>query len=425
MIRNITTAGLIVLVLWVMTGCAVQQQLQQQFQQGRVIAETPPFEINPPLVDPIADGDIPGDIRMVTAAIVQKLRQDQTGIPRVSFDPGGIHYTPETTFNYNGFSVSEINITEHWANDTGRRTFDCRVAGVMLFSDALGRRAMVSYSADYELFRDRILIKNSAVRPVPPVFPNTRAFIIEGSKLQAIVEKWPGFEEFFTGVVSNAYNMTPTAEERRERKMLEEMSLFERLRRGTGIERQVNFMVIFVMDRLTPDAEIDVIVSRNPGERASLAKPVYRDFDGWRVAVFGGNFAVDHDVFYAQVQYMPAPGVLPEGNDRVLVGLFSSEKNYDDVADPVRSADVRVRGEGSAEGPLSTGRVFLQTANRTDAATIQTRLAELGFYNMAIDGLWGPGSRGALQNYQRTSGIQADGQWNMQTQMRLFQGTGK
>lgn len=424
MIRKISTAGAIVLIVWAMTGCAVQQQLQQQLQQSRAVVETPPFEINPPKVDSIAADDVPGDVRLVTAAMVQKLRKDQKGIPRVNFDPAGAHYTPETRFNYRGFSVSGISINDHWAKDTGRKSFDCRVAGTMLFSDTLGRRAVVSFSADYELFRDRILIRNSLVQPVPPVFPNTRAFIIEGSELQAIVDRRPGFEDFFTGVVSKAHSMTPTAEERRERQELEKLSVFERLRRGTGIERQPNFMVVFVMDRLTPDAEIDVVVSRNPNDRVSMAKPVYRDFDGWRVAVFGGNFAIDHDVFYAQVLYRPAPGVLPEGNDRVMVGLFSSEKNYGVTEASARSIG-RAGGGVSTEGPLGLGSYALDPSRRDEASLIQSRLAELGFYRMTVDGLWGPGSRRALEAYQRAVGLNPNGNWDMGTQRRLFSGTGR
>ncbi|MCK9230594.1 MAG: peptidoglycan-binding protein [Syntrophales bacterium] len=420
MIRKITAAGVIVLMVWAMAGCAVQQQLQQ----SRSISEVPPFEINPPKVDAIAADDVPGDVRMVTAAIVQTLRKNRQGIPRVSFDPAGKHYTPETRFTYSGFSVTDISIKDHWARDTGRKSFDCRVDGSILFSDALGRRALVSYSAEYELFRDRILIKNSTVQPVPPIFPNTRAFIIEGTELQAIVDKRPGFEEFFTGVVSKSYSMIPTVEERRERKMLESMSLYERFKRGTGIERQPNFMVIFVMDRLTPDAEIDVVVSRNPNDKVSMAKPVYRDFDGWRVALFGGNFAVDYDEFYAQVIYRPALGVLPEGADRVLTGLFSSMKNYDAV-DVSARIEKRSGPVVSAEGPIGLGQYILDPSRRDDASLIQFRLAELGFYRMTVDGLWGPGSQKALAAFQRAVGLAPDGAWDMQTQLKLFSGTGK
>ncbi len=424
MIRKIIIVSVILIMAWAVTGCGVHQKIQQQLQQSRAALDTPPFEINPPQVAPIVDADVPADIRMVTAAMVQKLRKDQKGIPRVSFDSGGNHYTPETRFDYRGFSVSDISINEQWARDTGRKSFDCRVAGVMLFSDQLGRRAMVSYTADYELFRNRIIIRNSAVRPVPPIFPTTRAFIIEGSEFKEIVGERPDFYGFYTGVVSKAHSMTPTLEERREREELQKMSLFDRIKRGTRIERQENFMVIFVMDRLTPDAELEVVVTRNPNDRASLAKPVYSDFDGWRVAIVAGKFAIDHDVFCAKAYYKPSPGVLPDNSEQVMVGLFSSEKDYDTPGSPTR-ADVRPASHASPEGPLALGRNALDPLKRYDAALIQSRLAELGFYKTVVDGLWGPGSRRSLQAFQRAIGLDSSGNWNMQTQLKMFFGTGK
>ncbi len=407
-----------------MTGCKVQQH----FQQTRSAYETAPFEINPPRVEPVMDEDIPGDIRMVTAAIVQKLRQDPAGIPRVSFDPSGVHYTPETSFKYQGFAVTDISINEHWARDTGRDSFTCRLGGIILFADQLGRRAMLDYAADYELFRDKIIIRESTVRPVPPFFPNTRAFIIEGSQLKEIVDQRPDFAEFYAGVVLRAHTMTPTTEERRQHQELQEMSFFQRVRQAPSSERQDNFMVIFVMDRLTPDAELNVMVTKNLHDSNSLARPVYRDFDGWRVAIFGGNFAIDRDGFFARVYYKPARGVLPQGKDQVMVGLFTSEKNYD-VPEAPAPGKVQTATQAPsitpAEGPLASGSRVLDLAGRDDAALVQTRLAELGFYNMKVDGLWGPGSRGALQNFQSASGLQPSGEMDMITQFKLFTGTGR
>ncbi len=81
--------------------------------------------------------------------------------------------------------------------------------------------------------------------------------------------------------------------------------------------------------------------------------------------------------------------------------------------------------QNDPEGPLASGTIFLDTAKRDDAAMIQSRLAELGFYNMAVDGLWGQGSRGALQGFQKAKNFTANGEWTLQSQMSLFNGTGK
>lgn len=424
MTRTFSLLCVLLLASWAISGCKTMQHVEQ----SRMAFTAAPFEVTPPQVTALPDGDVPGDIRMVTAALVQKLRQDPKGIPRVGFDASGTHSTPETTFTYLGFSVAGIAVTEHWARETGRKSFACRAAGVMLFADQLGRRAMVDYVADYELFPDRIVILNSAVNPVPPVFPNTQAFIINAQEFKNIVDQRPDFPAFYAGVVTKAQSMTPTPEERRARQEAQSMSFFERLKKTSAGEREDNIMVIFVMDRLTPDADLEVVVTKTLHDRQSMAKPVYRDFQGWRVAVFGGNFAVDRDVFYAKVYYKPAPGVLPEGQTQALIGLFTSEKGYD--VQPAAAAStarptVQPAAFAPAEGPLGSATRVLDTSNRDDARIIQARLAEMGFYSMVVDGLWGQGSRGALQSFQRAHGLAADGQWNVQTQRKLFSGSGR
>lgn len=76
-----------------------------------------------------------------------------------------------------------------------------------------------------------------------------------------------------------------------------------------------------------------------------------------------------------------------------------------------------VRASGA---PDTSKQRLLDTTNRDDASAIQARLAQRGFYTMKVDGLWGAGSRNALRNFQRATGIRDDGLWNMETQMKLF-----
>jgi len=68
---------------------------------------------------------------------------------------------------------------------------------------------------------------------------------------------------------------------------------------------------------------------------------------------------------------------------------------------------------------------LLDTSIHEDAVTIQSRLAELGYYKMKIDGLWGPGSKRALKGFQKANGLDPGGGWNMESQKKLLSGTGK
>jgi peptidoglycan hydrolase-like protein with peptidoglycan-binding domain len=41
---------------------------------------------------------------------------------------------------------------------------------------------------------------------------------------------------------------------------------------------------------------------------------------------------------------------------------------------------------------------------------VQARLGTLGFYNGAVDGVWGPGTETAIASFQRARGLRPDGQ---------------
>lgn len=57
--------------------------------------------------------------------------------------------------------------------------------------------------------------------------------------------------------------------------------------------------------------------------------------------------------------------------------------------------------------------------NRADCMEIQTRLAALGFYSGAVNGLWGMGSRTALRNFKIANGLSDDDEWDDVTETAL------
>jgi peptidoglycan hydrolase-like protein with peptidoglycan-binding domain len=48
----------------------------------------------------------------------------------------------------------------------------------------------------------------------------------------------------------------------------------------------------------------------------------------------------------------------------------------------------------------------ISVTDQTDVRTIQNRLRQLNFYNGPADGVWGPGTQVALENFQRARGLQ-------------------
>ena len=55
-----------------------------------------------------------------------------------------------------------------------------------------------------------------------------------------------------------------------------------------------------------------------------------------------------------------------------------------------------------------------------DARIIQTRLAELGFYDLPIDGIWGKGSRTALMAFKEKNSLGSSDTWDTETQSLLL-----
>ncbi len=421
--KKITWAALGLFLVISLAGCKVQQHIQET----RTQYETPPFEMPVPEFEVVSEDEVPGDVRLVTAAILEKMRHEKQSLETVRFARDGKHVLSEPDFAFEGFNLDSVIIEEYQAQELSDEDYLCRLKGYLTFVDPLNRQTVNYYTAEYRMTSAGITIDKSAAFTVSPVFPETKAFILKEEHLEMAVRSAESFIELYAEVAAMAQSMTPTREEIRQKREQEEMSFFERLRSGTSTESKDQVMVIFVMNRLTPDAALEVVVSDTLHGRSSAVSPSFLDFNGWQVAAFGGDFAIDHDVFYTKVYYRPAPGVLPEGEEEVLVGLFTNEKNYEDpdVVQKTAHPEPETRVKPQTEGPLAAGRVMLSTSSNDEAEVIQTRLAELGFYNMAIDGLWGPGSRKALQNYQESAGLDPHGEWNMQTQMKLFSGTGR
>jgi len=66
---------------------------------------------------------------------------------------------------------------------------------------------------------------------------------------------------------------------------------------------------------------------------------------------------------------------------------------------------------------------LLNPAVPEDAKMIQARLAERGFYEGAIDGIWGKGSRAGIKSFKEKHSLKDPDRWDKETQMLLFRGT--
>ena len=83
------------------------------------------------------------------------------------------------------------------------------------------------------------------------------------------------------------------------------------------------------------------------------------------------------------------------------------------VPDTVREAPVDP-AKATPEPPLSTG------SRGEKVWKLQTRLQELGYYEGEIDGQYGPGTQGAVVDFQKMNGLDTDGLAGEETQRVLY-----
>ncbi len=91
-------------------------------------------------------------------------------------------------------------------------------------------------------------------------------------------------------------------------------------------------------------------------------------------------------------------------------------------APPRRQAQEPPRRQ-AREPPRSTG-AERNPLNRSDTASIQRKLQELGYYAGDDKGVWGDASRRALQDFKRMNGLQDDDKRDRETEAQLLSGPG-
>ena len=77
----------------------------------------------------------------------------------------------------------------------------------------------------------------------------------------------------------------------------------------------------------------------------------------------------------------------------------------------------------NSSNPHRKANALLNPAVPEDARIIQTRLAELGFYDLPIDGIWGKGSRTALMAFKEKNSLGSSDTWDNETQTLLLRET--
>jgi hypothetical protein len=368
--------------------------------------------IQPPPVTPLREDQFSDDMKLVTAAVVERMRGSGRAVPGVTFAPSGVHEVEEADFHYENFYLAGMGVTAYAAGETRPGVVTAKLEGILNFKDLIDRSASVFFSAEYTVTRNGLVIANSAVLNLAPVAPVIETYFVPADRLKAARDRLTSYTDYYLFALDKAAPMTPEGSQ------------------GTTRPKDDYIIMAFCKDRLLPVSSLDMRVTANRGMHSrKVAETAYIYEQGWRIMLAGGEFRPGSAAnrFYVNVEYLatPAPGAEP-----LLLATFENKKL---PAPTARSAPpapgptapaAATQTRPAAEGPLGSGTVFLDLTRPSDVKLIQQRFKELGLYTQAVDGAIGPGTRRAFDVFADRYNLQR-GLWTIDMQKLLFQGSGR
>jgi hypothetical protein len=303
----------------------------------------------------VATEKVPGHVKAVIAAVIQRLRGASGAQVATATGVAGAGAVPQMPgFTYDGFAVSQVKISGFAtpADDVAKR----RVSGYLNFRDASGRRAVAVFGAEYALAGTTITITSAATSPLYAPYPSVEMFMVPLQALKSTAPKGKtDYAALYKRVMANAVPM-----------------------RGPGVsaaQKGDYVIAVFAKDRQAPGSSFQAGVSAvQSGTGSHLDGTKYLTFDnGWPVAMIPGSFADEGPAFWTKAVYTPGPET-PEGERSArVVGLFSSQPlaaapaNPPRVKDPPDLTRVTALTSDQSPAPASTHDAALRQARGTPA----------------------------------------------------------
>jgi hypothetical protein len=226
----------------------------------------------------LATHDISDDVKVAVATLLHVMRKGSRNESIAAFDPRGRHILQEKNFSYRGFRVIGMDFLD-CERDSGHKGVT-RVQGLFHFANRFDQATTVQFYVRYWIRKGRVVILRSQAQVVPNPQPRIEVFFVPAATAARMEAKdsasWAHLYRFAS---RNAAAGRVDAKKR-------PYTIF-----------------LFAKDRLLPDAALEMVVSPSPDDirsGASLVRPVYRDYRGWRVAMAAGSFRLNDpdDLFY-------------------------------------------------------------------------------------------------------------------------------
>lgn len=298
--------AILAVMVFLIFGCAGMQEQFKKFKQKMDRMG----QINLP--DPIAVSldKMPEDAAMVTIAIHNKIvMADRYKSKNVRFekniDAGSFLIGKELRF-----SGAELYIYQTKKSSPSVKT----IAGKINFEGPLGRRTSALYQSRFLSTKKEIVIKEARVEPLYSTKPEPAMFIVPAASLPASANLFPdSYMELFKLVGKKA--ISPSSKE----VITEE-----------NVENVENAVFVFLMDRISPSAKLQVKVSADKNSVDGYKQATrYLDFNGWRVGILTGQFSLSGqgqaEPLYIKAVFVPGKEV-GKFRPSTLIGRYAIHK---------------------------------------------------------------------------------------------------
>jgi hypothetical protein len=112
---------------------------------------------------------------------------------------------------------------------------------------------------------------------------------------------------------------------------------------------------------------------------------------------------------------LAAPSVVPVMAQNTPQNSQAQQQNTPQASQPQNSQQQAVQQQGQNQQQASNQSISPQQLGRNGVRQVQRALQKSGFKAGRADGIWGRNSRMALKDFQRSKGIQGNGQLNKKT----------
>ncbi|MFO7886230.1 MAG: peptidoglycan-binding domain-containing protein [Desulfobacteraceae bacterium] len=351
--------------------------------------------------------DLPGHSELAIAALLHKIRHETN--TAAEFDVRGSHDVQES-FSYAGFDVDNVDIAKNILVKENPEAALINLGGFLHFQDETARRNTVGFEMHYKVFKKSDkppVIVHSYTANITPAFPLVSAFFIPAEIFSRSENMPDSFADYLRFAREHAIDMGTE----------------DSMAPGKRHKKQSLIVLIFCFDRLPDESFLDVTVDNYK------VNPVVMDFDGWQILALGGKGRLFNpsESFFIDVHYYKKRLAI---FNRQHIARFSSlkqnpENNWTRALQQIsRKTEGKLHAQTS-KGSIEKGKRLLDVKKHDDAVIVQTRLQELGYYQMKVDGIFGKGSKAALKNWSRDHLNREAEILTLEIQKALFKGTGQ